>query len=60
VLHITPMKDDFLLTELNVEGTFFDPEYMLRYWEAQQVGLWFWAHEPYWDQLAEVEKRLRQ
>jgi len=54
------MKDDFLLTELNVEGTFFDPEYMLRYWEAQQVGLWFWAHEPYWDQLAEVEKRLRQ
>ena len=53
--YMTGMEDDFLLSETNVEGTFFDPEYMLRFWEAQQVGLWFWAHEAYWDWVASNE-----
>ena len=49
------MEDDFLLSETNVEGTIFDPEYMLRVFAATQVGLWFWAHEAYWDWLASNE-----
>jgi len=55
VPHITAMEDDPLLSETNVEGTIFDPEYMLRVFAASQVGLWFWAHEAYWDWLASNE-----
>jgi hypothetical protein len=57
--YITAMEDDPLLSETNVEGTWMDPKYMLRYWEAQHVGLWHWAYEPYWDWIAEVEKRFQ-
>ena len=46
-------REQLLLpTELNVEGTCFDPEYMLRLKRNSEVGLWVWAHEPYWDWLA--------
>jgi hypothetical protein len=27
---------------MNIEGTFFDVEYMLRLAEARRVGLWHW------------------
>jgi len=57
VPHITAMEDDFLLSETNIEGTIFDPEYMQRVFEASQVGLWFWAHEAYWDWVAEENRR---
>jgi hypothetical protein len=53
------MIDDPLLSEWDVEGTWFDPDYVLRYWEAQRTGLWFWDHQLYWDQAAEVAERLR-
>ena len=39
--HITTMND-LPPTEMNVEGTFFDPEYMLRQAEARRTGLWVW------------------
>ena len=42
MLHITAMKDDFLLSETNVEGTSFDADYYWRWIEAQRVGLWQW------------------
>ena len=61
--YIGEMSDDrdplFLLTELDVEGTWMDPAYMQRVWEAQKVGLWFWAHEAYWDQFAHQTQKSR-
>jgi hypothetical protein len=57
---IDDLKDDPLLTEVNVAGTWMDPNYMLRYWEAQRVGLWFWAHSLYWDEQARIEKAFRE
>jgi hypothetical protein len=63
VPHIAGMTDELindpLLTETNVEGTWMDPNYMLAFWEAQRVGLWFWQHELYWDEQARIEKLLR-
>jgi hypothetical protein len=32
-----------LLSETNVEGTFFDPAYMLRWWEETRGALWHWS-----------------
>jgi len=45
VPHITDMIDDdlFLLTEVDVAGTWMDPAYMLRYWEETRGALWVWA-----------------
>jgi hypothetical protein len=50
------LEDDPLLTEIDVAGTWMDPAYMLRYWEARRVGLWFWQHELYWDEQARIAK----
>jgi len=45
--HIHAMTDDrdyLLCTEMDeVEGTYFDPAYFLRWIEAQRVGLWMWV-----------------
>ena len=41
VAHINAMND-LEPTEMNIEGTFFDVEYMLRLAEARRVGLWHW------------------
>jgi hypothetical protein len=30
------------VTELDIEGTFFDPAHMLRLAEASKIGLWHW------------------
>jgi hypothetical protein len=49
-----------LLTETDVEGTWMDPEYLWRFWEAQRVGLWVWAEEwqpYYWDQFVHEKSR---
>jgi hypothetical protein len=46
VPHISGMIDDpdmLLPTEMNVEGTFFDVDYMLRLAEARRIGCWFWS-----------------
>jgi hypothetical protein len=59
VPHINLMKDDPLLSEVDVAGTWFDAEYVRRYYEARRTGLWFWDHDLYWDQQAEIAERLR-
>jgi hypothetical protein len=37
------MTDPFAPTELDVEGTYFDPRYMLELKRKSEVGLWFWS-----------------
>ena len=49
---MTAMTD--WITETDIEGTIFDPEYLLA--QATHIGLWYWAHETYWDWVASNEK----
>jgi len=45
VEHIQRMNDEdisMLLTEVDVEGTWMDPVYMLRWWEETRGALWVW------------------
>jgi hypothetical protein len=37
------LPDSMWMSETDIEGTFFDPEYMLRHWEETRGTLWFWA-----------------
>jgi hypothetical protein len=53
--------DDPLVTELHgFEGSLFDPREMERLRAKLQQGLWMWAHSTYWDQQAEIAKRLSE
>ena len=40
---IHKLEDDPLLTEINFEGSLFDPREMERLWEKTHQGLWFWS-----------------
>ena len=39
---MTDELDPFAPSEMNVEGTIFDADYIGELWRAQQVGLWAW------------------
>lgn len=40
------LDDPFAPSEMNVEGSLFDPKVMARLWEETHQGLWFWKD---WD-----------
>jgi hypothetical protein len=46
---MTNELDAHWLSETDVEGTCMDVGYYARWIAAKYSGLWFWAHETYWD-----------
>jgi hypothetical protein len=46
---MTDELDEHWLSETDVEGTCMDAAYYARWIAAKYSGLWFWAHETYWD-----------
>jgi hypothetical protein len=50
---------DWISETEGFEGSLLDPNW----WEVRRArlgALWYWAHEPYWDQQAEIERRMRK
>ena len=46
---MTDELDEHWLSETDVEGTCMDVEGYAAWIVAKYSGLWFWAHETYWD-----------